>query len=31
MPASIVAHVEVKDWDAYREYMRHTPRVIQQY
>jgi len=31
MAAYIVAHVEVKDLDAYREYMRHTPRVIQKF
>jgi uncharacterized protein (DUF1330 family) len=31
MSAYIVAHVDVKNWDAYREYMRHTPRVIQQF
>jgi uncharacterized protein (DUF1330 family) len=31
MAAYIVAHVDVKDWDAYREYMRHTPRVIQKF
>jgi len=29
--AYIVAHVDVEDWDAYREYMRHTPRVIQKF
>lgn len=28
MSAYIVAHVDVQDWDKYREYMRHTPRVI---
>jgi uncharacterized protein (DUF1330 family) len=28
MSAYVVAHVDVKNWDAYREYMRHTPRVI---
>ena len=28
MSAHIVAHVDVENWDAYREYMRHTPRVI---
>ena len=31
MSAYIVAHVEVNNWDAYKEYMRHTPRVIQKY
>ena len=31
MAAYIVAHVDVEDWDAYREYMRHTPRVIQKF
>ncbi len=31
MPAYIVAHVVITDWDAYREYMRHTPRVISQF
>jgi uncharacterized protein (DUF1330 family) len=31
MSAYIVAHVDVKNVDAYREYMRHTPRVIQKY
>ncbi len=28
MAAYIVARVDVRDWEAYREYMRHTPRVI---
>lgn len=28
MAAYIVVRADVKDWDAYREYMRHTPRVI---
>jgi uncharacterized protein (DUF1330 family) len=28
MPAYLLAHVDVQNWDAYREYMRHTPRVI---
>jgi uncharacterized protein (DUF1330 family) len=28
MSAYILAHVDVKNWDAYREYMSHTPRVI---
>ena len=31
MSAYIVAHVDVKNWVAYREYMRHTPRVIHQF
>ena len=31
MAAYIIARVDVKDWDAYREYMRHTPRVIQKF
>ena len=31
MAAYIVARVDVKNWDAYREYMRHTPRVIQKF
>ena len=31
MAAYIVAHVDVENWDAYREYMRHTPRVIQKF
>jgi len=29
--AYIVAHVDVENWGAYREYMRHTPRVIQKF
>jgi uncharacterized protein (DUF1330 family) len=28
MTAYIVAHVDIRDWDRYREYMRHTPGVI---
>jgi uncharacterized protein (DUF1330 family) len=28
MAAYIVARVDVQDWDKYREYMRHTPRII---
>lgn len=28
MPAYIVAHVDVQDWDKYREYMKYTPRCI---
>jgi uncharacterized protein (DUF1330 family) len=31
MPAYLVARVDVRDWDRYKEYMRHTPRVIAQY
>ncbi len=31
MAAYIVARVDVRDWDAYREYMRDTPRVIQKF
>ncbi len=28
MTAYIIARVEVRDWDRYREYMKHTPGVI---
>ena len=31
MAAYIIARVNVKNWGAYQEYMRHTPRVIQQF
>ena len=31
MAAYIIARVDVRDWEAYREYMRHTPRVIQKF
>lgn len=31
MTAYIIAHVDIRDWDAYREYMRHTPRIVQQF
>ncbi|MFN0121339.1 MAG: DUF1330 domain-containing protein [Blastocatellia bacterium] len=31
MSAYIVAQVEVTNWEAYREYARHTPRVIDQF
>lgn len=31
MPAYLIARVDVTDWDRYREYMRHTPRVIAQF
>jgi len=30
-PAYIVARVQVSDWDRYRQYMAHTPRVIAQF
>jgi uncharacterized protein (DUF1330 family) len=28
MPAYVIVHVEVTDWEKYRAYMRHTPRII---
>lgn len=28
MTAYILARVEVRDWDRYGDYMKHTPRVI---
>ncbi len=28
MTAYIIARVEVRDWDRYLDYMKHTPRVI---
>ncbi len=28
MPAYLLVQADVRDWDAYREYMRRTPRVI---
>jgi uncharacterized protein (DUF1330 family) len=28
MPAYVIARVEVRDWDRYRQYMKHTPAVI---
>ena len=28
MPAYVIARVEVRDWDRYRQYMQHTPAVI---
>jgi uncharacterized protein (DUF1330 family) len=28
MPGYLIARVDVTDWDRYREYMHHTPRVI---
>jgi len=31
MAAYLIARVDVTDWDRYREYMRHTPRVIAQF
>ncbi len=31
MSAYIIAHVGIEDWNAYREYMRHTPRVIERF
>lgn len=31
MPAYLVARVDVRDWERYKEYMRHTPRVIAQH
>lgn len=31
MSAYVVGRVEVSNWDAYREYMRHTPRLIHQF
>ena len=31
MSAYVVGLVEVSNWDGYREYMRHTPRLIQQF
>jgi len=31
MAAFIVTRVDVKDWEKYREYMRHTPRIIQKF
>ncbi len=31
MPAYLIARVDVADWERYREYMRHTPRVIQSF
>lgn len=30
-PAYVVVRVEIQDWDAYREYMRHSPRVISKF
>lgn len=31
MSAYVIGLVEVSDWGAYREYMRHTPRLIEQF
>jgi uncharacterized protein (DUF1330 family) len=31
MAGYLIARVDVTDWDRYREYMRHTPRVIAQH
>ena len=31
MPAYLIARVDITDWERYREYMRHTPRVIQSF
>jgi uncharacterized protein (DUF1330 family) len=31
MPAYIIARVDVRDLDQYREYTRHTPRIIAQF
>lgn len=31
MAAYIIVRVEIKDGDAYKEYMRHSPRIIYQY
>lgn len=31
MAAYLVVRVNVQDWNAYREYTRHTPRVIQKF
>jgi uncharacterized protein (DUF1330 family) len=28
MAGYLIARVDVTDWDRYREYMKHTPRVI---
>jgi uncharacterized protein (DUF1330 family) len=28
MPAYMIVRVEISDWEKYREYMRHTPRII---
>ncbi|MDB5478978.1 MAG: hypothetical protein JWO83_31 [Caulobacteraceae bacterium] len=30
-PAYLIARVQVNDWDRYREYMKHSPRVIAQF
>ena len=31
MPAYLLVQADVRDWDAYREYMRRTPRIIEKY
>jgi uncharacterized protein (DUF1330 family) len=31
MPAYIIYRAAVTDWDKYREYMKHTPRIIAEY
>ena len=31
MPAYLIARVDITDWDSYRVYMHHTPRVIQKF
>ena len=31
MAAYVIVRVDVTDWDRYREYMHHTPRVIQKF
>ena len=31
MAAYLVARVDVRDWTKYKEYMKHTPRVIAQH
>ena len=30
-PAYIVGRVTITDWDAYREYMKRTPKIIEQF
>lgn len=31
MPAYIIANITVTDWDRYREYVRHAPRVVRMF
>jgi uncharacterized protein (DUF1330 family) len=31
LPAYIIANVIVTDWDRYRDYVRHAPRVVRQF